>query len=673
MLACACSGGSGAPGEEDAAGSADPTIHETGQDDAGAGTEPATHTDTDSAAPPPDTAPPPPWPVPVRPTSWGPGFVDISGPILGDQAFDIVPGQPDPFLSPQQGEGLFADLDGDGTPEVIASTSHLYGHPNHHRVFRYAAGALTFDPALTDSIPPLDGALVDALHLDLDDHVDLMVGSHLWGLGWGPDYLPFASVAPDPDVPYYAGDFGLTDLDGDGWLDLVIGDKSCHSTIMPMLRTGPDTYTRRPDLLVESTPHGETIGVLPLHLADGHRSLVSATTACSVTEPHPGFYDLAQAPADDVPTLTAVDLAPDDAYWRFDPQTAGAPYTRVMPMGAATADLDGDGFLDLLLSLGHARLAVLQGHGDGTFTDVSHLAAIDFPMSPFGGPDIPWSFATPDLDQDGLPELVITLGDDATSFHWHQGHDVTPLVYWNAGAFAFEDITAEVGLDALQGNWKGLAVEDLDEDGDADLVVGGMAMLPRVLRNAIDTPFDGLSLTLHSHLSPAGGRGARVEVLAPDLPPRVWQVGHLANMGANSPPRVFAGLRDAPATELVRVHWPSGHTSEHPDLAAGQAHHLYEPPLVTIQPQGRHRPADGEAVFTLTLQPHTAAGDPDPSVDVEVQVHGAGTLTDLTQDGAVWTATITAPDTPGSARLEVRFDGTPLAIQPKVWWDPITP
>jgi hypothetical protein len=76
---------------------------------------------------------------------------------------------------------------------------------------------------------------------------------------------------------------------------------------------------------------------------------------------------------------------------------AATPSVGNRPVGAAIADLDRDGNLDLaVVNLADNTMSVLLGHGDGTFT----LAA-----TPATGP-VPVFVAATDLNDDGLPDLI---------------------------------------------------------------------------------------------------------------------------------------------------------------------------------------------------------------------------------------------------------------------------
>lgn len=191
--------------------------------------------------------------------------------------------------------------------------------------------------------------------------------------------------------------------------------------------------------------------------------------------------------------------------------------------GGLAADLDNDGFQELLLTsdanyfnpAGETRLGLFRNHGDGTFTDVTAAAGITGPSSNF-------SAAAADVDNDGDLDLFLTaagslvtaeternriyrndgglrftdvsagsgvdteLGACVATFSYYDADPwidlfvgncndqigrILPLqLFRNNGDFTFTDVAAAAGLTDL-GFWMGLAFGDSDNDGDTDIFV----------------------------------------------------------------------------------------------------------------------------------------------------------------------------------------------------------
>jgi hypothetical protein len=153
--------------------------------------------------------------------------------------------------------------------------------------------------------------------------------------------------------------------------------------------------------------------------------------------------------------------------FRFHGDIIDGKLIPTMGGGAALADFDGDGFLDLVLvqqvrNGGRWRKAgktqplsdctrLYRNRGDGTFEDVTEKAGI---VSCGWGVTAMWA----DLDNDGFPDLVIGNAGDEND------------VYRNRGDGTFEKMTG-TGLEG--GRFTiGLAALDIDGDGLPDVYIG---------------------------------------------------------------------------------------------------------------------------------------------------------------------------------------------------------
>jgi hypothetical protein len=242
---------------------------------------------------------------------------------------------------------------------------------------------------------------------------------------------------------------------------------------------------------------------------------------------------------------------------------------------------------------------------------------------------------------------------------------------WNAGNFRWVDVTAALRLDRL-GQWRSLTLGDLEGDGDADLIVGGLGEMPRVYRNDAVTGRHGFSLRLRGATSNTLGVGARVEVYVREGdPPRRYVAGGTASPFAASEPLVFVGLGEATRAARVRVTWPSGLAQDVADLAAGVLHTVVEPALLAVEPPSRHLSAAARDDATVRVTPRNPDGSVRRGAAVTATVTaGAARIEQPPMwDGAAFVVRLRAPSAPGSSVVEVRVDGAPVAVRPRVWWD----
>jgi hypothetical protein len=606
--------------------------------------------------------------VPVRraapaSASLGAGFVDLTAALDGAAPFEVFSGSA--TRAPQPTVGAFADLDGDGRAEVVLTrlARHGVGADEAAPVARYrydaAARRLVADGALG---PPSDALFIGLLDLDGDGRPDWLARDRGVGVAWGGagGFAPAELLADLPGE----GD-GLStypdDVDGDGWLDLLVV-VPCNSvqcrTLVPVLRVGDRRFEARGDL-VERTHPSWPCAVLSAAFAPDEPVIVQVTSNNS-DQPQAGMFF----------RPTARDAAGYPRFAVFDPVGAEEPLTASAPMGAAAGDVDGDGLFDLVVSL-DPRLTLLTGLAGWRMPQ--RLDAFGRVCSDEGASMIPWAMAFLDLDLDGRLDLVTTHGDDASSFR-DPARRIGPqrvTAQWNAGGLRFLDFTDASGL-GRRGNWRALTVGDLDADGAPDLIVGGNGELPRVYRNAIDNGHHGFALRLRGSTSNHLGAGARVDVYPTEASaPQHYLAGGVGSPYVSSEPLVFAAIGEHITAARVEVRWPSGTVQRLDNVAAGALHEVVEPPLWAIDPPGRHLPADGHSEARVRVTPRRLDGSLDPDAVVDVRVtHGPGRLAGPpVRDAAGWTATIVAPGSPGSTRVEVSVAGRPTPLRPRIWWD----
>ena len=155
-------------------------------------------------------------------------------------------------------------------------------------------------------------------------------------------------------------------------------------------------------------------------------------------------------------------------------------------IACSMGDVDGDGLLDIFVGNAYTDLThqfpyfverlpfnehdqLFVSNGGNTFTDASASSGIlDVFGFPPGAATVTLAVALVDLDQDGDTDIV-TANDQMMAPAKYGGFDTGyNRLLRNDGTGRFTDATGEVGLDAF-GNWMGLAFGDLDCDGTLDL------------------------------------------------------------------------------------------------------------------------------------------------------------------------------------------------------------
>lgn len=248
-------------------------------------------------------------------------------------------------------------------------------------------------------------------------------------------------------------------------------------------------------------------------------------------------------------------------------------------MGSVVTDLNGDGLPDWFITsigpVGDEPAPLQLGGGFGSSGnrmwlndgDGTFTDATDALGLRNGGWG--WGAAVEDLDNDGHREVVMTNGY-STSADDTAPSASDPLVLWRRdGDGTFTDVAGSVGLDD-RGLGRALVPFDMDRDGDLDLLVANFGGSPRLYRN--DSPARRwLTVRLDDATTPANraGVGARV-VVTPDggEPVTGWVIGG-GSYESQVPTEVHVGLGDV-SSARVEVTWPDGASEVLDDVAADQ-------------------------------------------------------------------------------------------------------
>jgi hypothetical protein len=137
--------------------------------------------------------------------------------------------------------------------------------------------------------------------------------------------------------------------------------------------------------------------------------------------------------------------------------------------GVAAADYDGDGYVDFYVSNMGTHNFLYHNNHDGTFTDVAERAGVPGNNRGFAT----WFF---DYDNDGWPDLFVTsfypsVDENMRTYLGLPHNGATLKLYKNLGDGTFRDATKETGLDKVFMPM-GANFGDLDNDGYPDIYLG---------------------------------------------------------------------------------------------------------------------------------------------------------------------------------------------------------
>ena len=155
------------------------------------------------------------------------------------------------------------------------------------------------------------------------------------------------------------------------------------------------------------------------------------------------------------------------------------------------ADFDNDGWQDILITYVNDMHRLYRNKGDGTFEDVSEMAAL-------GGEGLVAGPATVfDYDKDGLLDLYIGyfgnyLEGTLPTLERRNRNGTANRLFRNTGGFRFEDVTEKSGTGDV-GWGQAVGHSDLDSDGWQDLIVGNDFGVNSYFRNKGDGTFEEIS------------------------------------------------------------------------------------------------------------------------------------------------------------------------------------
>jgi enediyne biosynthesis protein E4 len=244
-------------------------------------------------------------------------------------------------------------------------------------------------------------------------------------------------------------------------------------------------------------------------------------------------------------------------------------------MGSTIGDYDGDGRLDLFkTNFSDDTSTLYRNNGDGTFDDKTFPAGFGLNTQYLG-----WGVMFADVDNDGWPDLLLANGHvypEVDSQHLGSNFREPKILYHNNGNGRFTDISAAAGpaITAVS-SARGLAVGDLWNDGRISAVISNMNAPPMLLKNDLRNANHWIAFRTVGSKSNRDGIGAKITVKA-GTRTLVDEVRSGSSYISNSDMRVHFGLGPASAIDWVQVRWPSGLVERLENLPVDSIHTLKE-------------------------------------------------------------------------------------------------
>lgn len=380
------------------------------------------------------------------------------------------------------------------------------------------------------------------------------------------------------------------DYDGDGFVDLMVAnyvDVDLHH--LPVFGSG--VTCKYMGLDVQCGPRGLKGAGDSLFHNNGDGTFTDVSKTAGVHDPG-GYYGLAVVWADFNNTGRPDIYVANDSTANFLYRNEGkGKFTEIgleswtalsedgheqASMGIAVGDYLHTGRPSLFVtdfSLDYTPL--YRNDGKWNFQDVSYQSYVGLPSVPY----VKWGDAFVDLDNDGWLDLITVNGHvypQVDTLASGSRYREPKLLQFNQKDGTFCDASDQAGPALLEPRVsRGLAVGDLFNDGNMDLVVEDLVGKPMILRNHGIGGRHWVSFELSGTKSNRLAIGAKIKIISGGM----TQTDEIHSGGSylsQNDMRVHFGLGSARKLDKVEIRWPSGTTDIWKDLVADRFYAVSE-------------------------------------------------------------------------------------------------
>ncbi len=485
------------------------------------------------------------------------------------------------IVESMSGGVLIVDYDRDGWPDIYFTNSPtvdmalkgekargaLY-HNNHDGTFT----DVTAKAAIGTPCFAMGGAVADYNNDGWPDiYVTCLGGNVLYRNNGDGSFTDVTKQAGVADGRWSTG-AAFADYDGDGFVDLAVSNYvDFKLNDLPGFGKSPTCKYRGID--VQCGPRGLKGAGDSLFHNNGDGTFTDVSKPAGVDDPS-GYYGLGVIWSDfnntGRPDLYVADdstpnyLYRNDGHGKFteiglESGTAvSGDGSEQGSMGVTVADYNHTGrFSIYVTNFADEFNTLYKNNGNWDFLDVSYDAGVALTTLPW----VKWGDAFVDLDNDGWPDLIAANGQvypQVDSLPSGARYRQPKNLFMNERNGTFCDAAQQAGP-ALQEPRvsRGLAIADLDNDGNVDVVIGDLDGAPMVLHNAGVPGAHWVSFELAGTKSNRLAIGARLTLVAGGMT-QTDEVRSGGSYLSQNDLRVHFGLAGAKKIDSLEIRWPSG-------------------------------------------------------------------------------------------------------------------
>jgi len=503
------------------------------------------------------------------------------------------------------------DYDNDGLPDIFFVNGDRFqsSGPAPTPLLYHNLGGLKFEDVTSKAGLSHTGwgQGVCAGDIDNDGNVDLFMTQ--WGhnvlyrnQGNGTFHDETQARGLDSLKTRWSTGCAFVDFNRDGALDLVV----VHYIEFDPAKTphpGEKSQCQWKGLPVICGPRGLPGETVSLYQNDGHGHFTDVSDRMHITTPkdyycftplvvdfdNDGWPDIFVA-CDSTASLYFHNLK-GERYEEIGVQ-AGVAYNEEgreqAGMGATAADFSHHGRFDIFkTNFADDTHTLYRDQGENSFSDETIESGLAVNTRYLG-----WGTAALDIDNDGWKDLVLANGHvypEVDTGHTGEKFKQGRLLYWNRGDGQFFDLSPRAGGGiAAAHSSRGLAIGDLDNDGNEEIVIVNMGEAPSLLKNV--APSLGNSILIR--VLTATNRdaiGARVTLTA-DGQKQIDEVRSGGSYISQNDFRLHFGLGKATSANLS-IRWVDGKTENFSSVASGQVITIQEGQgIVRKQPYTSRKP-----------------------------------------------------------------------------------